>query len=56
VHLFHGTLENPGQWPPTGHAHIEEQVVWFDVHDELPRYQKTAAKDASPIRKGPRRA
>lgn len=55
VHLFHGTLEDPGQWPPTGHAHIEEQVVWFDVHDDLPRFEKTRTKDAKPVAKGPKK-
>jgi hypothetical protein len=54
VHLFHGTLANPAQWPPTGHAHVEEQVTWFDVHDELPRFEKTASKGAQPKHTGPR--
>jgi hypothetical protein len=54
VHLFHGTLVDPAQWPPTGHSHIEEQVVWFDVHDDLPRYEKTASKGAQPKHRGPR--
>jgi hypothetical protein len=53
VHLFHGTLEQPSQWPPTGHAHIGERVGWFDVHDDLPRFAKTAGKGAQPVKKGP---
>lgn len=53
VHLFHGTLEDPSQWAPTGHVHVGEQVVWFDVHDDLPRYSQTG-RGAEPIRKGPR--
>ncbi len=56
VHLFHGTLEDPAQWPPTGHAHIGEQVVWFDVHDDLPRFETIASKGAEPVRKGPSKA
>lgn len=54
VHLFHGTLADPSQWPPTGHAHIGEQVMWFDVHDDLPRYEKVAAGDTKPKHKGPK--
>jgi hypothetical protein len=53
VHLFHGTLADPTKWAPTGHAHIGEKVKWFDVHDELPRFEKIAAKGASPVGKGP---
>ena len=54
VHLCHGTLEDPAQWPPTGHAHIVEQIDWFEVHDDLPRFEEIAAKGAKPLRKGPR--
>jgi hypothetical protein len=54
VHLFHGTLEDPSQWPPTGHAYVEEQVPWFDAHDSLPRYSATAGRGATPVRHGPR--
>jgi hypothetical protein len=55
VHLFHGTLANPEQWPPTGHAHVAEQVAWFEINDHLPRYAETAGKGAKPVRKGPKR-
>ena len=54
VHLFHGTLEDPQQWPPTGHAHVAEQLSWFDSHDHLPRYAKLAGKGVEPVRRGPR--
>ncbi len=53
VHLFIGTLEDPTRWAPTGHAHIDERVHWFEVHDELPRYVKTAGKGAEPVSRGP---
>lgn len=56
VHLFHGTLDDPAKFPPTGHAHIGERVGWFDVHDDLPRYEKIAGKDAKPVAKGPRKS
>jgi hypothetical protein len=54
IHLLHGTLEDPAQWPPTGHAFIAEQLAWFDVADHLPRYATTAGKGAKPVRNGPR--
>jgi hypothetical protein len=54
VHLFHGTLDDPAKFPPTGHAHIGERVDWFDVHDDLPRYKEIASRDAKPVGKGPK--
>lgn len=53
VHLFHGTLDDPSQWPPTGHVHTDEQLPWFEVHDELPRYKTVGGKDKTPVRHGP---
>ena len=53
MHLFHGTLADPSQWPPTGHANVAEQVDWFEVSDHLPRYAAMAGKGAKPLRKGP---
>jgi hypothetical protein len=54
VHLHHGTLADPAQWPPTGHAYVKEQIPWFEVSDHLPRYEVAAAKGAKPVRLGPR--
>jgi hypothetical protein len=54
VHLFHGTLEDPVRWQPTGHAYVGEQLPWFEVSDHLPRYAATAGRGAEPVRKGPR--
>jgi hypothetical protein len=54
VHLFHGTLADPSQWPPTGHAYVGEQIPWFESNDHLPRYEKTAGKGAQPVRKAPK--
>jgi len=55
VHLFHGTLSDPTQWPPTGHAHVSEQLPWFEVADNLPRFAQTAGRGAKPVASGPRR-
>ena len=54
VHLFIGTLEDPTKFPPTGHANVGEQVAWFDVHDDLPRFEKTS-KEGKAVAKGPRK-
>ncbi len=53
VHLYIGTLENPEQFVPKGHVHAGEQLPWFEVHDELPRFEKMGL-GAEPLRKGPR--
>ena len=55
IHLLHGTLEDPNAWPPTAHAYVAEQLAWFEVADQLPRFQSTAGKGAKPIRSGPSR-
>lgn len=54
VHLFHGTLADPSQWPPTGHVNVTEQLPWFESDDHLPRFAKTAGSDGKPVRSGPR--
>jgi hypothetical protein len=54
VHLHHGTLADPSQWPPTGHAYTAEQLPWFEVHDTLPRYAATSGRGVEPVRRGPR--
>ncbi len=54
VHLLHGTLTDPSQWPPTGHANFAEQVPWFDAHDALPRYEKFPGHGVEPVSRGPR--
>jgi hypothetical protein len=53
VHLYHGTLDDPDALVPTVHVHAAEQVSWFEVHDELPRFDRSG-KDAQPSRLGHR--
>lgn len=55
VHLYIGTLEHPEKFVPTTHVYTSEQLPWFDVHDELPRFEKVA-KGAKPARHGPKKA
>jgi len=54
IHLFHGTLDDPGRLVPTAHVFTEEQLPWFEVHDELPRYAK-GGRGLAPIGCGPQR-
>jgi hypothetical protein len=52
IHLFHGTLDEPGRLAPTAHVFGEEQVSWFEVDDELPRYAQ-GRRGKTPIGHGP---
>ena len=54
VHLYVATLDDPGAVAPTGHVHTAEQIPWFEVQDELPRYAHGGSGDAAPVRYGPR--
>jgi len=55
IHLFHGTLDNPGAFAPTAHVFTEEQLPWFEVHDDLPRYAK-GGRGTTPLSHGPQRS
>ncbi len=54
VHLYHGTLTDPDALPPTAHVHVAEQLAWFEVLDQLPRYAE-GMRGVDPIGHGPRR-
>jgi hypothetical protein len=54
VHLYHGTLSDPDATRPTAHVHVAEQLGWFEVQDDLPRYAH-GMRGASPIGHGPMR-
>lgn len=54
VHLYIGTLENPDKFVPRGHVHVGEQLPWFEVSDDLPRYEGSSSKLSVPLRRGPR--
>lgn len=53
VHLYIGTLDNPAGFMPKGHVHTSEQLPWFEVHDDLPRFGGIGTGQ-KPIRKGPK--
>ncbi len=50
---FHiSTFDDPNALVPTAHAFYPERIRWFDVADELPRYQDFPG-DGPPQRHGP---
>jgi hypothetical protein len=54
VDLYIGTLSDPAAATPWCHVHSSEQLGWFEVLDELPRFE-ASRRGASPIRHGPRK-
>jgi hypothetical protein len=54
VHLYLGSLEHPEKFVPTDHVHTGEQIPWFEVGDELPRFEKSRS-GSKPMRLGPKR-
>jgi hypothetical protein len=55
IHLYAASLDEPGRAAPARHVFVDEQLPWFEVHDDLPRYATTSlGGTAAPVRKGPR--
>jgi hypothetical protein len=52
VDLYVCSLSDAAAAVPQAHVHVEEQVPWFAILDDLPRYAKTP-RDGKPIRQGP---
>ena len=50
--LHVSSSDEPDALPPVGHTFYSERIAWFDVVDELPRYDGMSA-DNSIIRHGP---
>jgi len=53
VHLYHGTLTDPAALRPTAHVFAAEQLTWFEVLDDLPRFA-AGMRGTVPERVGPR--
>lgn len=53
VHLYLGTLAHPSSVSPEAHVSVAEQLSWFEILDDLPRYEGWR-RGASPVRRGPR--
>ena len=54
VHLYIGTLADPARFAPRVHINAGEQLPWFEVADELRRFEKLGGKGVEPLRRGPR--
>jgi hypothetical protein len=53
VHLYAVSLADPSTVAPTRHVFVGEQLPWFEVADELPRFATTSRGGAKPVRHGP---
>jgi hypothetical protein len=54
IDLYACTLDDPSSLAPQCHVHAVEQLPWFEVMDDLPRYPASSRSD-QPLRRGPRR-
>ena len=48
IHLFVPSFDAPETFQPRCHVHVEEQLRWLHLADQLPRYPKTA-RDGPPL-------
>jgi hypothetical protein len=53
--LFAGTLTDPAHLSPSLHTHADEQLPWFEMLDDLPRYAQ-GSRGQTPMRYGARGA
>lgn len=53
IHLYATSMEHPNAYSPRGHVHSAEQLDWFEVLDDLPRFAHSG-EGAQPVRSGPR--
>jgi len=54
IDIYLATLDDPAAIVPTYHAFTEEQLPWFEVADDLPRFAKGSIGH-QPVRHGPRK-
>ena len=50
IHI--STFDNPDILVPNGHSFDSERISWFDIADDLPRFEEFNG-DGSPLRHGP---
>ena len=55
IHLYAASLANPTDVHPSRHIFVAEQLDWFEVHDDLPRFETTSRGNARPIYHGPKK-
>lgn len=54
VHVLAPSLEDPSPVRPRAHVNAAEQLDWFEVHDDLPRFAGVGGRTVTPLRRGPR--
>ena len=54
VHLYATSLVDPSGVTASRHVYVEEQLDWFEIQDNLPRYATTSQGGVKPIRNGPK--
>lgn len=54
IDLYAASLEPDVVVEPEFHVYCNEQLPWFEVHDDLPRYGGSISSGKPPVRKGPR--
>ena len=54
IHLYVAALDDPDSLEPQGHVHTGEQLAWFEILDDLPRYE-TTTESGKPPGHGPRK-
>jgi len=43
IHLYAASLENPNDFEPKFHVHVEEKLKWLSLDDDLPKHAKFAS-------------
>lgn len=56
VHLYAGSLADPNDVEVSRHVFVDEQLDWFEIQDDLPRYATTGQGGVKPIRRGPKKS
>ncbi len=46
-HFYAGTLDDPARYTPSAHVHFAEHLPWANLHDTLPRHDRS---DDTPAR------
>ena len=54
IHVYAASLDEPEAVAPRAHVNAGEQLPWFEVHDDLPRWAGIGSRDVPPLRKSPR--
>jgi len=55
IHILAGSLADPSGVRPQRHVFAKEQLPWFEIVDDLPRYETFSLDGSPPERIGPRR-